>query len=302
MTGVRSTPRRIALEGVLSPQTTAAPPTPASPQRATSRRRASPKTTAAKTPSARTPSPKPPVAKRPPRKTTAPETKTPKTAISKTATPKAATPKTTTSKTASRPVAAPSSGAGRSAAPATARRSGRTATGGRRPAEATAPSTGSAAPVLAPAPQPRPSRPEGELDRHLRVVGARPRIAWSGRRRARILCFAASIAAIVVAFGLVYLHVLSAQKQFEIDRLTVVEQTAQSNYEQLRLTVESANSPARIMAAAERLGMLEPASVTVVKGVGPVGSPAEDVVRPGAEAPGGVADYSNNKTSLADPP
>jgi cell division protein FtsL len=162
--------------------------------------------------------------------------------------------------------------------------------------------TGNAAPALRPEPQPQPGRPEGESTRHLQVVGARPRVAWSGRRRARILCFVASIAAIVVAFGLVYLHVLSAQKQFQIDHLTTVETQAQTNYEQLRLSVEAANSPARVMAAALALGMHEPPSVTVVKGVGSVGSPAAPVVRKGSEAPGGAADYANNKSNLTSTP
>jgi hypothetical protein len=94
---------------------------------------------------------------------------------------------------------------------------------------------------------------------------------------------------------------LSAQKQFEIDHLTQVEVQAQANYEQLRVSVASLNSPARIMAAATALGMHEPTAVTVIKGVGPVGSPGQDVVRKGAHAPGGVADYSDNKSNLGTP-
>lgn len=117
-----------------------------------------------------------------------------------------------------------------------------------------------------------------------------------------MLCFAASIAAIVVAFGLVYLHVLSAQKQFEINNLAKVEARAQTNYEQLRVSVEAANSPARIMAEATKLGMQQPASVTVVTGVGSVGTSGAAVVAKGAKAPGGIANYSNDKPDLAGTP
>jgi hypothetical protein len=104
-----------------------------------------------------------------------------------------------------------------------------------------------------------------------------------------------------VAFGLVYLHVLSAQKQFELNQLTATEQLAQSNYLRLRLSVQTENSPASIMAAARNLGMIQPSGVTLVPGVAAVPSTTGGSGS-STTAPGGVADWSTNKANVAGAP
>ena len=62
-----------------------------------------------------------------------------------------------------------------------------------------------------------------------------------------------------VAFGLVYLHVVLAQRQFALDRLTSKVQAEQATYQNLRLQVAQLGSPAQIISTAEgQLGMRQP--------------------------------------------
>jgi hypothetical protein len=110
---------------------------------------------------------------------------------------------------------------------------------------------------------------------------------------------------VVVVFALVYLHVLSAQKQFEINSLTTRYQQAATAYQGERLAAEEANSPASIVGRAERLGMHEPRSVTYrpARGGGiAVASPAPGTVANGAPTPAGIADWPAMKTDLAGAP
>jgi cell division protein FtsL len=111
-----------------------------------------------------------------------------------------------------------------------------------------------------------------------------------------------------VAFGLVYLHVVLAQRQFALDRLTNKVQTDRSTYERLRLQVAQLGSPANIISTAEgQLGMRQPSSVTyltptvTVKGAVPAAS--STVTAPGtAQAPAGDADWPKIKAQLAGSP
>ncbi|MDQ2754062.1 MAG: hypothetical protein M3R71_00765, partial [Actinomycetota bacterium] len=83
------------------------------------------------------------------------------------------------------------------------------------------------------------------------------------RRRARLLLAAAAVSAIMVAFGLVYLHVLEAQRQLQLDQLSSVATKDQATYERLRLQVAQLESPQHIISTAEgSLGMHQPASVS----------------------------------------
>jgi hypothetical protein len=107
-----------------------------------------------------------------------------------------------------------------------------------------------------------------------------------------------------VCFGLVYLHVISAQRQFQLDDLTTQEQKAQSTYQGLRATTERLNSPGRVMRVALGLGMQEPAYITSIPAVAggtitPLGVPAP---RTGATAPGGIVDWSGTKADVAGAP
>ncbi len=109
-----------------------------------------------------------------------------------------------------------------------------------------------------------------------------------------------SSVAVVVAFGLVYLHVLSAQTQFELDRKAAVLQTAQVHYEDQRVAVAHASAPANIMRAALRLGMRQPGYERFVLGVGGPASPTATAPAPseGAIAPAGISDWSRIKSDV----
>lgn len=138
--------------------------------------------------------------------------------------------------------------------------------------------------------------PEPAPDRHLRVVEPRRRFALITGSRTRVIVWVGVLGAVIVVFALVYLHVMSAQKQFEINRLDSEEQTLAQRYQDLRVQASQANSPARIIGAAERLGMTEPASVQVL----PVAAGSLDRGEPsapsapasGRQAPAGVSDWS----------
>lgn len=108
--------------------------------------------------------------------------------------------------------------------------------------------------------------------RHLRVVDAHRHRRRYRRRRARVL--AVACAGLAVVFGLVYIHVVLAQRQFALDRLTTKVTQQENQYQQLRLKVAQLEAPSRIIATAEgKLGMVQPSSVTYL-------------VQPGASKPG----------------
>ncbi len=120
---------------------------------------------------------------------------------------------------------------------------------------------GRAAPVQAPA----------SRRAHLRVV--------TPARRARLLphpIVAAAIGTVVVVLALVVVHVLLAQSQLTLDRLTTKVDTAQSNYEQARLQHAQLAAPSRIIVRAQQLGLVPPAQPAVpVPVTGPTAAPAK---------------------------
>jgi hypothetical protein len=112
----------------------------------------------------------------------------------------------------------------------------------------------------------------------------------------------------MVAFGLVYLHVVLAQRQFTLDRLTQKVQTDRSTYERLRVQVAQLGSPANIISRAEgQLGMRQPASVTYLTPTVTVGgsaassSPANTGTGR-AQAPAGADNWPQIKSQLAGSP
>jgi cell division protein FtsL len=148
--------------------------------------------------------------------------------------------------------------------------------------------------------------PDGQRD--LRVVPERTLSPARRRRRTRLLLLAAAGLVVLVAFGLVYMHVVLAQRQFALDRLTNKVQTDRSTYERLRLQVAQLGSPANIISTAEgRLGMRQPTSVVyltpmaTIKGSAPAASSAGTA--PGtAQAPAGDANWPKIKAQLAGSP
>jgi cell division protein FtsL len=65
-------------------------------------------------------------------------------------------------------------------------------------------------------------------------------------------------------FGVVVAHVLLTQRQFRLDGLEQKAATEEARYERLRLQVAELEAPDRVIAAAQQLGMVPPATVTYV--------------------------------------
>jgi cell division protein FtsL len=145
--------------------------------------------------------------------------------------------------------------------------------------------------------------PDLGAPRHLQAVPARtPR--WN---QTRVLALAGAGLVLAVAFGLVYLHVVLAQRQFALDRLTAKVQAEQARYQNLRLQVAQLGSPAQIISTAEgQLGMRPPASVTYLAPSGTIGgtpNPAGGQAASGSvQAPAGDADWPQIKAQLAGSP
>jgi cell division protein FtsL len=105
----------------------------------------------------------------------------------------------------------------------------------------------------------RHGKPEGQgTERHLQVVPRR------GRRRAsrRLVIYSLVACAVVVAFGLVSLHVMIAEAQFRLDHLQQEATAYQARYEKLQLQVALDEAPARIAELAIENGLQQPAAVT----------------------------------------
>ncbi|HUE60377.1 MAG TPA: hypothetical protein VMO88_12400 [Acidimicrobiales bacterium] len=145
----------------------------------------------------------------------------------------------------------------------------------------------------------------GEDVRHLRVVQPRKLTAAERRRRARILLAGGMSLLVAVVFGLVYMHVVLAQRQFAIDRINARVQSEQAQYQNLRLQVAQLGSPQNIIATAEgQLGMTQPASVTYLtpkQTLGGSSTPASQATA-SAQAPAGDADWPLIKSQLAGSP
>ncbi len=117
-----------------------------------------------------------------------------------------------------------------------------------------------------------------------------------------------------IAFSLVYLHVVLAQRQFKLDSLNAQVQTDQASYQQLRLKVAELNSPQHIISTAEgQLGMVQPAKVHWLNSAATSGSSvsvagsapsltATDPSSPSTQAPAGDADWPRIKSQLAGSP
>ncbi len=117
--------------------------------------------------------------------------------------------------------------------------------------------------LSAPAPN-RQADSEAQIGRpgasHLRLIemGSKPRF----RPSARMLFGLCVATATVVCLGLVYVHVVLAQRQFALDTTNARIAAQETTYQGLRLRVAELSSPANIIATAEgKLGMVQPSSV-----------------------------------------
>jgi cell division protein FtsL len=138
----------------------------------------------------------------------------------------------------------------------------------------------------------RDPRPAAQAPaRRLRVVEP-PRDA----RRTRLVGAVVLLVLFGVLFGTVSFHVKLVQGQQRIDRMERRADAAQARYDHLRLEVDRLSSPARITAAARKLGMVDatdtiwlaPPAGADTSGSDPTSSPADD--------------YLDVKTYLGDAP
>src|SRR5438105_2406375 len=77
------------------------------------------------------------------------------------------------------------------------------------------------------------------------------------RLRARLLMAGIALVTVAALFTLVGFRVVGAQAAFTLDRLTKERTNEQLRYERLREDVARRSSPAAIIAAARRLGMVD---------------------------------------------
>ncbi|HUP86119.1 MAG TPA: hypothetical protein VM143_10675 [Acidimicrobiales bacterium] len=108
--------------------------------------------------------------------------------------------------------------------------------------------------------QPRPAR---EARPELRVVRTDETINEAARARfVRQFVVVATVIAALCLFGVVVFHVLLTQNQFRLDKLQEQSLERQAEYDRLRLEVAELESPDRVVAAAQVLGMVTPPKVT----------------------------------------
>ena len=144
--------------------------------------------------------------------------------------------------------------------------------------------------------------------RHLWVVPAPSHSPVQRGRRRRLLLLSGIGLFMAVAFGLVYLHVVLAQRQFALERLTAKVQAESATYQNLRLKVAQLGSPQHVISMAEgQLGMRQPASVTYLAPSVTIPGETSAATTPAAsgsvtQAPAGDADWPQIKSQLAGTP
>jgi len=138
-------------------------------------------------------------------------------------------------------------------------------------------------------------------ERHLQLVADRRQLRLARRHRARLLLGMAAACAVVVAFALVYLRVIAAQRQFTLDNLNTQVTQQEATYQRLQLEVAQLNAPDRIVGVAEgKLGMVPSTSVPVLTPSEPGASTS--VPASPTQAPAGDADYPRIKALMAGTP
>ena len=115
-----------------------------------------------------------------------------------------------------------------------------------------------ARPVRAPRPDAAPA--PGERP-HLQVVPPRYVTARARRKRARRLVVLTGAGITAVLFGVVAFHVVLTQNQLDIQHLSSEADAASVKQQQLRLQAAQLESPERVVNAAQKLGMVPPATV-----------------------------------------
>jgi hypothetical protein len=111
---------------------------------------------------------------------------------------------------------------------------------------------------------------------------------------------------VAVAFLLVYVHVVMAQRQFRLDNTQTAITQEQLQYQELRYQVAQLGSPENVISTAEgRLGMVEPPNVSYLTPgptVGAEGSSAGSAGSLSSQTAQGDADWPLIKSQLAGSP
>jgi hypothetical protein len=106
----------------------------------------------------------------------------------------------------------------------------------------------------------------------------------------RLLIGSAALVTAAILFGLVLVHVDLTAKELRLTRLQDQANQAESTNLRLRLKVAQLQSPARIVAAAQKLGMVPPPKITYLTAVPqsgpPAGSPLVSAPTPAEGLPG----------------
>jgi cell division protein FtsL len=101
----------------------------------------------------------------------------------------------------------------------------------------------------------------------LEIVAPHERRLRSRRLRRRLLACGGVVAALATVFGLVLVHVELTADQLRLTTLQNQAQQAQAKNEALRLQVANLDSPARIVARAQQLGMVTPQVIVYLSAV-----------------------------------
>ncbi len=122
------------------------------------------------------------------------------------------------------------------------------------------------------------------------AVGPRLRVHPQRRLSARALLLGAAVMAFVVLAGAVAIQAQRIETQRTIDRLELELVAAEAEQRHLRAGVAAAASPARILAAAAELDLMEPAAVVPLTPVAPEATPSAD---PSVTVPNGPAPHEH---------
>lgn len=139
-----------------------------------------------------------------------------------------------------------------------------------------------AEPVRRPNPRPVPRGPEVSPRRHLRVVGPAERVRRRLTPRAGVVMTALTFA---ILLAVAVAHTLLVQGQIHLDDLETSLRVEQARYQELRKEVAEMESPGRIVAAAEGLGMVMPEDLVYLQPEAPSGG-APSVPDPVGGEPG----------------
>ena len=140
---------------------------------------------------------------------------------------------------------------------------------------------------------PKPVTPPDAPGRHLSVVDER---AARRERQIRRGIWLFGLVSVVSVFVVVAFHVMVAQSQLQLDRLTRHGTQEQQKYEQLRLQVATLSAPGVIAQRAEELGMKPGGPSTFIT------VPDSGTQQPKQDPTSSTADYQKVKQHLGTRP